>query len=116
MTKDPDKRSSKTTFEVYLTPTAKEMLDEIKLRDVGAHRKIVEKMKGLRNSPEKQGRALVGPLKGLRRIVAAGRYRILYRVQKEKVAVYVVATGVRREGDKRDIYEIAQKLIRAKLL
>ena len=116
MNKDSIKGNSKTTYKVYVTPTAKEMLDEIKLGDSKAHRKIIEKMNGLRNSPEKQGRALLGPLKGLRRIVAAGRYRILYRVQNKKVAVYVVATGVRREGDKRDIYEIAQKLIRAKLL
>ncbi len=116
MNKNSIKRNSKTTFKVYVTPTVKEMLDEIKLGDSDAHSKIIEKMKGLRNSPEKQGRALVGPLKGLRRIVAAGRYRILYRVQNKKVAVVVVATGIRKVGDKRDIYEIAQKLIKAKLL
>ena len=104
------------TYKVYVTPTAKEMLDAIKVGDFKAYRKIIVKMGGLRNSPEKQGRALLGPLKGLRRIVASGRYRILYSVQKDKVAVYAVATGVRREGDNRDIYEIAQKLIRAKLL
>jgi len=114
--KDSIKGNSKMTYKVYVTPTAKEMLDAIKVGDSKAYRKIIVKMGGLRNSPEKQGRALLGPLKGLRRIVAAGRYRILYSVQKDKVAVYVVATGVRREGDNRDIYEIAQKLIRAKLL
>jgi len=114
--KDSIKGNSKMTYKVYVTPTAKEMLDAIKVGDFKAYRKIIVKMGGLRNSPEKQGRALLGPLKGLRRIVASGRYRILYSVQKDKVAVYAVATGVRREGDNRDIYEIAQKLIRAKLL
>jgi len=115
MRRDPQKESNKT-FGVYLTPTAKRMFDDIKKGDPEGQRKILQKMMGLRNSPEKQGRALVGPLKGLRRIVAAGRYRVLYRVQHEKVAVYVVATGLRKEGDKRDVYEIARKLIKAKLL
>ncbi|HEY9595109.1 MAG TPA: type II toxin-antitoxin system RelE/ParE family toxin [Spirochaetia bacterium] len=92
------------------------MLDGIRLGDREAYRKIVDKIRNLKDSPEKQGRALLGPLKGLRRVVAAGRYRVLYRVEKEQVTVHVVAAGIRREGDKRDIYEIAQKLIRAKLL
>ena len=104
------------TWRVFLTPTALRMLHAIKSADAAAYRKILEKVRGLRNPPERQGRALVGPLKGLRRIVAAGRYRVIYRILKETVIVHVLAAGVRREGDKRDIYEIAQKLIRAKLL
>jgi len=104
------------TWRVFLTPTALRMLDAIKSADGAAYRKILEKVRGLQNSPERQGRALVGPLKGLRRIVAAGRYRVIYRILKDTVTVHILAAGVRREGDKRDIYEIAQKLIRAKLL
>jgi hypothetical protein len=32
------------------------------------------------------------------------------------VLVEVVAAGIRREGDRKDIYELAKKLIRARLL
>ncbi len=105
-----------TVFRVYVTNTAKEMLDEIRHENAATHRKILEKIGGLRQSPEKQGRALLGPLKGLRRIVVAGRYRVIYRVMTAQVTVHVVAAGARKAGDHRDIYEIAQKLLRAKLL
>lgn len=104
------------TWKVFLTPTAVRMLEAIRSADASACGKILDKIRGLQSSPEKQGRALLGPLKGLRRIVAAGRYRVIYRVIKETVTVHVLAAGGRKEGDTRDIYEIAQKLIRAKLL
>ena len=103
-------------YKVSVTPTAEGMLTRIGASDSGALRKIIEKAKGLKDSPEKQGRALAGSLKGLRRIVAAGRYRIIYRVLNQKKTVIVLAAGLRKEGDQRDVYEIAQKLIRARLL
>jgi mRNA interferase RelE/StbE len=101
---------------VFVTPTAREMLLEVKKRDKAAFRRIMEKTRGLQDSPEKQGKALVGPLAGFRRIVAAGRYRVIYRIVKLKVEVHIVAAGIRKEGDARDIYEIARKLINARLL
>ena len=103
-------------FEVFITPTARELLGEIRRRNAATYRKVLDKIRGLAERPENQGRALLGPLKGFRRIVAAGRYRVIYRVVRETVAVHGVAAGVRKEGDQRDIYEIAQKLIRARLL
>ncbi len=104
------------SWRVFLTPTAVRMLEAIGSADAAARGKIVDKVRELQSSPDKQGRALLGPLKGLRRIVAAGRYRVIYRVIKDTLTVQVLAVGRRKEGDKRDIYEIAQKLIRAKLL
>lgn len=104
------------TWQVYFTPTARRMLDQIKSGDAAAHRKILQKVQKLQSSPEKQGRALLGPLKGLRRIVAASRYRVIYQVLGDKVVVHVLAVGARREGDTLDIYQIAQKLLRARLL
>ncbi len=41
------------------------------------------------------------------------RYRIIYRVEREKVVVVVIALGIRKEGDRADIYQIAVKLIRS---
>lgn len=44
------------------------------------------------------------------------RYRIIYKVEDERVMVLVVALGIRKEGDKKDVYNLAKKLIRLGLL
>ena len=55
-------------------------------------------------------------LSGFRSICAAVRYRIIYKIDKETVIIYILAAGIRKEGDKKDIYEIAKKLLTAGLL
>ncbi len=78
---------------------------------------IFRRAKQLETEPEKQGKRLLGELAGLRSIRAAGqRYRILYRVERSRVIVLVVAVGIRKEGSRRDIYSLAKKLLRAKLI
>jgi mRNA interferase RelE/StbE len=48
----------------------------------------------------------------IRSLRAAGqRYRILYKVERDRVVVYVVAPGLRRDGRSSDIYELARKLV-----
>ena len=101
-------------YQVFFTPTAKEMLQKIKNANTRAT--ILEKARGLRENPEQQGIALVSPLRGFRRIPAAGRYRVIYRVARTKVEVHIVAVGLRKKGDNKDIYELAQKLVRMGLL
>ena len=67
--------------------------------------------------PEKQGKPLLGPLQGFRSVRAFHqRYRILYRVDRTEVVVMVVALGIRKEGDRQDIYTLAQKILRSGLL
>lgn len=79
--------------------------------------KIRDRIDGLSSEPEQQGKPLFGELSGYRSLRAAGqRYRIIYRVEREKILVLVVATGIRKEGDKKDIYALARKLLRLKLL
>ena len=52
-----------------------------------------------------------------RSLRAAGqRYRIIYQVDNGAVIVYVVLIGLRKEGSKADIYELAQRLVRLGLL
>ncbi len=46
----------------------------------------------------------------------AGRYRVIYKIDKQTVIVFVLAAGIRKEGDKKDIYRIAKKLLHAGLL
>jgi hypothetical protein len=70
--------------------------------------------------PRKASKPLVGPLAGYYRITYA-RYRAVYSVQEELLVggerilhlrVIFIAAGVRKERDKRDIYRIAEKLVR----
>ncbi len=67
----------------------------------------------LEYEPDKQGKPLRKELAGLRTIRAVGqRYRIIYRVQEEQVSVLVVIVGKRKDGDKNDVYAIAERLAR----
>jgi mRNA interferase RelE/StbE len=78
---------------------------------------IVGRAEKLADEPEKQGKALLGELAGLRSLRASGQhYRILYRVERGRVLVLVIAVGIRKEGDRRDVYELARKLFRARLI
>lgn len=60
---------------------------------------------------------MLGPLQGYRSLRVAGqRYRLIYKVECTIITVYVVAVGIRKEGDRGDIYALAQRLIRLGLL
>lgn len=74
---------------------------------------ISRRIDGLTKEPAKKGKALVAELTGFRSLRAA-RYRVLYKVEKERVII--VAVGIRREGDTKDIYARAKKLLRLKLI
>lgn len=98
-------------FGIELTPTARELLQAVADRRI--RRKIASKIDALAHEPEKQGKPLIGELSGFRSVRAVGqRCRIIYRVDRGRVVVFVVAVGLRREGDRADIYALAQKLIR----
>ena len=85
----------------------------VAVRDRRIRGKIAERIEGLQTNPELQGKALTGELNGYRSLRAVGqRYRIVYKVEKQQVIVLVVGIGLRKEGDRHDIYELAQKLVR----
>ena len=70
----------------------------------------------LEQDPE-AGKPLVGELGGCYGIrAAAQRYRVIYRIVSDRLIVVVVAAGIRRECDRRDIYEVARRLIRNRLV
>ncbi len=103
------------TWEIVLTPQARVTLEAVQDRRV--RESIRDRIDGLAQEPEKQGRPLMGDLLGFRSLRAVGhRYRVIYRVEKGKVLVLVVALGIRKEGSKRDVYELARKLLRLRLL
>ena len=103
------------TYRVLLTHTARSMLAAI--TDRRTRERIRERIDGLAVEPELQGKALLGELKGYRSLRAAGqRYRIIYRVHQTSIEVLVVAIGRRTEGSREDIYRLAQRLLRLRLL
>ena len=101
-------------FKIIIPPTALKMLKEIPDRRIQT--KIGQVIDGLAHDPELKGKALWDELSGFRSIRAVGqRYRIVYKVDRGIVTVFVVAVGLRKEGDRSDVYRLAQKLIRLRL-
>lgn len=110
-------------FSIEVTPTATSALKNIK--DKSALRGIGKKIDTLRADADLHGKPLSGEFVGLRSMPAAGRYRIIYRVERfeeplignlaadsvsgkdEMIVgrVEVIAAGIRREGSRDDVYE-----------
>ena len=100
-------------FSIEITDNATQMLTGI--RDRRMRRLLAARIDGLVSEPEKQGQPLRGLLAGSRSCRAVGqRYRIIYRIEEE--VVIVVAVGLRRAGDRDDVYAIAERLARLGLL
>ncbi len=96
-------------WQVFLTQEAEKMLFAIRDRRV---RKLLQsRAMKLKNSPEQQGKPLVRELAGCRSVRAVGqRYRIIYEINGDRQEVWVVTLGVRKEGNRGDVYEIASRL------
>jgi len=101
-------------YKILITDTCLNLIG--KIVDKKIRRAILNRIEGLSDEPDKQGKMLVKDLSGFRSIHAAGRYRIIYKVEKQTVIIFVLAAGIRKEGDKKDIYKIAKKLLDAGLL
>ena len=103
------------SWSIVLTPTALKLLSDISDRRI--REKIGTVIDRLAEEPEKQGKALLGELSGFRSIRAVGqRYRVIYRIRDNQIVVVIIAIGIRRDGAKDDIYNLAKKLFRLGLL
>jgi len=101
-------------YRIRLTNLAAKNLKNI---DKPAQTQILSKIEKLQEAPLLLGKSLTGPLQEYRSIRAAGqRYRIIYKVVEEEIFVVVIAVGIRKEGDKKDIYELMKKYIKTNLL
>ena len=99
------------TYKIIIEPVALKALEAISDRRV--RQNILDRIDGLTHDPDKQGKPLTGELTGYRSLRAAGqRYRIVYKVDRGIVTVYVVAVGIRKEGARGDVYRLAQKLVK----
>ncbi len=101
-------------YRILITDTCLKLIE--KISDKNIQRRILKRIEGLSEEPNKQGKMLLKDLSGFRSIHAAGIYRIIYKVDKQTVIVYILAAGIRKQGDKKDIYKIAKKLLDAGLL
>ena len=102
-------------YQIRLALSAFQLLRDIADRRVQA--KLQEAIDGLTEEPAKQGKALIGELGGYRSLRAVGqRYRIIYRVDASKALVLIVALGIRKAGSRKDVYALARKLLRLRLI
>jgi mRNA interferase RelE/StbE len=86
------------------------------LADIGDRRiqqQLFDTSKRLETDPEKQGKPLREGLMAFRSLRVVGqRYRLVYSVVRDARLVHIVAAGLRREGSRDDVYELAQKIVR----
>jgi mRNA interferase RelE/StbE len=101
-------------YRIKLTRITAESLNKLEKK---TRQQIISKIELLKNDPLLSGKQLKGPLKELRSIRAAGqRYRIIYRVIESEIIVVIITVGIRKEGDKKDIYELMKKYIKTGLM
>jgi mRNA interferase RelE/StbE len=105
------------SFEVRLSPLATaDLLEITDQRTTSALEKRIDK---LQVNPIEQGKPMRGPLQGFYSVRAAGqRYRIIYEVRvlpadqrtqlTQEGGVLVLVIGIRKEGDKNDVYTVAE--------
>lgn len=73
---------------------------------------LTNRIEKLKSELEKQGKPLGDILKGYRSVRAVGqRYRIIYKVDRNLVVVLVVGVGLRRQGNRSDIYATIERLL-----
>ncbi len=102
-------------WQIIILPVAEKLLAEVSDRRV--RESIARRIDRLEYEPDKQGKPMRDELIGFRSIRAVGqRYRIIYKVDGETVTVLVVALGIRKEGDKKEVYELVKRLMRLGLL
>jgi len=106
------------TIEITWTDTAIEALRALPRQ---AARGLYRKVGALREAedPRSVGKPLTGPLQGYYRLVHS-RYRAVYGIEETvnsggvrvlRITILVLIVGKREAGSRRDIYELAKKLV-----
>lgn len=112
-------------YRVRVSPTA---VAQLKSHIDGSVRSTIsEKIELLREYPAEIGKPLTDELMGYYRIVAAGRYRVVYRISEDPAPgliddphnkalmglVQIACIGIRKKGDKVDVYATAARLAKS---
>lgn len=102
-------------YRIEITPSALKALEAI--TDQCTRAAVVRRIDAIGEDPQKQGNTLRGELAGSLSVRAAGqRYRVVYRVDAQTQLVRVYLVGIRKEGSRRDVYALAQWLVRRGLM
>jgi len=90
-------------FEVrFLDPALED------IQESGDPERILNKIEELQTDPEKRGKPLRNQLAGYYSL-RAGDYRVIYEVDLDERIVWIYGAGLRKEGDRDDIYERARR-------
>lgn len=98
-------------YRIVIQPTAFKLLQAINDRRI--RQKISDRIDKLAESPDIQGKPLLGELDGYYSVRAVGQR---YTIEQTQITVVVVALGIRKDGSKQDAYNLAKKLLRLGLL
>ena len=97
-------------WEVIISSVAEKQL--VAITDKRVQRGLIRAIDGLENDPLTRGKPLSGKLTGCFSIRAeAQRYRIIYKIDREAGRVFVLTMGLRKQGDRADVYALAERLI-----
>ncbi len=84
-----------------------------RIKDRRTQKAIANGLERLETEPAKRGKELKKDLQGYYSIRLAGqRYRAIYSVVVSEGEVEVLVIGIRKERDKRDVYEVGKKRLR----
>lgn len=92
-------------YRVVVTPEGEKLL---KALDPAVFQIIEKTVSKLKNSPE-LGKPLTGDLMGLLSWKVS-RYRVVYSLDEKKRTLVIVGAGLRKEGDKKDVYRLLRRL------
>jgi mRNA interferase RelE/StbE len=102
-------------WQIIILPIAEKQL--LAIKDTRVRQSIGNRISSLQYDPDKQGKPLMGGLEDFRSLRAVGqRYRIIYKIEADRVIVSIVTIGIRKEGDRIDVYALAKRLVRLGLL
>src|SRR5258708_12745672 len=102
-------------WKILFTVPAQSHLQSIK--DSRIRAQISKRIDALADDPEKQGKPLGDELFDLRSVRAVKeRYRIIYRVKKEKIIVLIVPIAIPKKAHKNNVYPLPQNPSRLDLL
>jgi len=98
-------------WEVKILSQAKGQMKAIK--DQRIQERLVSALRRLEYAPDQQGKQLSDELADYYSVRAVSqRYRILYYLHQDSGIVFVIGVGIRKEGDKNDVYTQTKKFLR----
>lgn len=98
-------------WKVKILSPAKEQMRAIKDRRI--QEKLAVALRRLEYAPDQQGKQLDNELADYHSVRAVSqRYRIIYHLDRDLGIVFVIGMGIRKEGDKKDIYAQTKKVLR----